>query len=322
MPDPKTVNPAPPSATPAPSSVIPAHAGIQSDGSKSAGSAPKTVIEFVDVYKLYQVGDSTVHALDGVSFQIQAGEFASIVGPSGSGKSTTMQIMGCLDLATYGTYYLDGQPISSYSEDQLAHIRNRKIGFVFQNFNLIGKMTLEENVELPLIYAGIPRHQRQAMVKTALERVELWGRHQHTPLEVSGGQQQRCAIARALVTEPELILGDEPTGNLDSHTSQEILELLQELNREGRTIVIITHDDHIAAQTSRRIRIMDGKITADESFSPQEKIPPFQGGGAPAPGVVSAKSSVDSRMRGNDEGEYGNDVSGHADESFSPKEGR
>ncbi|MDR1016471.1 MAG: ABC transporter ATP-binding protein [Coriobacteriales bacterium] len=264
---------------------------------------PKVVIEFVDVYKIYQVGDSEVRALDGVSFQVRQGEFASIVGPSGSGKSTTMQIMGCLDLATYGTYYLDGKPVSNYGEDELADIRNRKIGFVFQNFNLIGKMTLEENVELPLIYAGVGREERAPRVRQALERVDLWGRHQHTPLEVSGGQQQRCAIARALVTEPELILGDEPTGNLDSHTSAEILALFAELNREGKTIVLITHDDHIAAQTHRRIRIMDGKVAADEELDadrhpePSTRHPELDSGAHPEKIAGGARNDEGAKLR-------------------------
>lgn len=226
------------------------------------------MLELVEVYKLYQLGDEVIHALDNVSLSIDDGEFVSIVGPSGSGKSTLMHILGCLDTATYGTYYLGGQPVQSYSRSELALIRNLQIGFVFQSFNLIGRMTLEENIEMPLIYRGLPASERRERVEQALNRVGLWERRKHTPNSVSGGQQQRAAIARALVTEPTLILGDEPTGNLDSKTGTQIMELLYDLNAEGRTIVLITHDDSIARQAPRRVRIMDGRIIEDDRSGP------------------------------------------------------
>jgi len=221
------------------------------------------MLELVEIYKLYQLGDEEIRALDNVSLRIDDGEFVGIVGPSGSGKSTLMHILGCLDMATYGTYYLNEQPVQSYSANDLSRIRNHQIGFVFQSFNLIGRMTLEENVELPLIYRGMGAAERRQRVEAALSRVGLWERRRHTPNSISGGQQQRAAIARALVTEPSLILGDEPTGNLDSKTGAQIMELLYELHEEGRTIVLITHDDTIASQVPRRVRIMDGRITED-----------------------------------------------------------
>ena len=188
-------------------------------------------------------------------------EFVSIIGPSGSGKSTLMNIIGCLDVADAGTYRLDNLPIESYTENQLAQIRNRKIGFVFQNFNLIPKLTAEENVELPLIYQKVPRGERVERVKEALERVGLTKRAKHLPTELSGGQQQRVAIARAIVTRPKLILADEPTGALDTKTSQEIMDIFHELHAQGNTIVLITHDPNVAKQASRSIHILDGKIT-------------------------------------------------------------
>ena len=188
-------------------------------------------------------------------------EFVSIIGPSGSGKSTLMNIIGCLDVADAGTYRLDNLPIESYTENQLAQIRNRKIGFVFQNFNLIPKLTAEENVELPLIYQKVPRSERVERVKEALERVGLTKRAKHLPTELSGGQQQRVAIARAIVTRPKLILADEPTGALDTKTSQEIMDIFHELHAQGNTIVLITHDPNVAKQASRSIHILDGKIT-------------------------------------------------------------
>ena len=222
------------------------------------------MIQLKDVCKFYQVGDDRVRALDHASLHIKPHEFVSIIGPSGSGKSTLMNIIGCLDVADAGEYLLDGLPIESYSENELAKIRNEKIGFVFQSFNLIPKLSAEENVELPLIYQKVPRAQRQKRVVEALERVGLSHRAKHLPTELSGGQQQRVAIARALVTNPSLILADEPTGNLDSKTSQEIMEMFHELHAQGNTIVLITHDNDVANQAPRSIHILDGQLTEVE----------------------------------------------------------
>ena len=219
------------------------------------------MIDIQDLCKFYQVGDDRVRALDHATLHISPREFVSIIGPSGSGKSTLMNIIGCLDVADAGVYKLDGLPIGEYSENELAHIRNQKIGFVFQNFNLIPKLSAEENVELPLIYQKVPRGERQQRVREALERVGLTKRARHLPTELSGGQQQRVAIARALVTRPSLILADEPTGNLDSRTSREIMDIFHELHRQGNTIVLITHDNDVARQAERAIHILDGKIT-------------------------------------------------------------
>ena len=219
------------------------------------------MIDIKDLCKVYLVGDERVRALDHATLHIYPHEFVSIIGPSGSGKSTLMNIIGCLDIADAGSYHLDGLPIEEYSENQLAQIRNQKIGFVFQSFNLIPKLSAEENVELPLIYQKVPRVERQKRVKEALERVGLTHRAKHLPTELSGGQQQRVAIARALVTNPSLILADEPTGNLDSKTSQEIMDMFHELHTQGNTIVLITHDNEVAKQASRAIHILDGQIT-------------------------------------------------------------
>lgn len=219
------------------------------------------MIDIKDLCKVYLVGDERVRALDHATLHIYPQEFVSIIGPSGSGKSTLMNIIGCLDIADAGSYHLDGLPIEAYSESQLAAIRNQKIGFVFQNFNLIPKLTAEENVELPLIYQKVKRAERVERVRAALERVGLSQRAKHLPTELSGGQQQRVAIARAIVTNPKLILADEPTGALDSKTSQEIIDIFHELHRQGNTIVLITHDNEIAKQASRSIHIRDGKTT-------------------------------------------------------------
>lgn len=219
------------------------------------------MIALKDISKMYLVGDEEVRALDHASMYIDKGEFVSIIGPSGSGKSTLMNIIGCLDMADAGLYMLDGIPIEDYSENELARIRNEKIGFVFQNFNLIQKLTAEENIELPLIYQGIKREERRARVEEAIRRVGLEKRAKHLPTELSGGQQQRVAIARAIVTRPSLILADEPTGNLDSKTGEEIMEIFHELHDQGNTIVLITHDDHVAQQAARRIHIRDGKVS-------------------------------------------------------------
>ena len=219
------------------------------------------MIDIQGLSKGYLVGDERVRALDHATLHIYPHEFVSIIGPSGSGKSTLMNIIGCLDVADGGKYLLDGLPIEAYSENELARIRNQKIGFVFQSFNLIPKLTAEENVELPLIYQKVPRAERQKRVQESLERVKLLHRAKHLPTELSGGQQQRVAIARALVTRPALILADEPTGNLDSKTSQEIMEIFHELHAQGNTIILITHDNEVAKQASRAIHILDGRIT-------------------------------------------------------------
>lgn len=212
------------------------------------------------VSKKYNIGDAEVRALDDANLHIRKGEFVSIIGPSGSGKSTLMNIIGCLDVADEGKYYLDGLAIEEYSESQLAKIRNKKIGFIFQSFNLIGNLTARENVELPLIYQRVPAKERMELVDRALERVKLGSRVHHKPTELSGGQQQRVAIARAIATRPSLFLADEPTGNLDSSTGAEIMELFHELHEQGNTIVLITHDDSVARQAKRIIRIKDGHI--------------------------------------------------------------
>ncbi len=221
------------------------------------------MIEIKDICKVYTIGSESVWALNHASLHIYPGEFVSIIGPSGSGKSTLMNIIGCLDIADSGTYSLDGIAIEDYTENHLAQIRNLKIGFVFQSFNLIPKLTAEENVELPMIYQGIPVKERKERVEKALERVQLQNRAKHYPTELSGGQQQRVAIARAIATKPSLVLADEPTGNLDSKTSKDIMDIFHELHRAGNTIVLITHDDQVAMQASRQIRILDGVVKED-----------------------------------------------------------
>ena len=219
------------------------------------------MIDIKDLCKYYLVGDERVRALDHATLRVDAGEFVSVIGPSGSGKSTLMNIIGCLDVADAGSYRLDGLPIEAYSENELARIRNEKIGFVFQQFNLIPKLSAQENVELPLIYQKVPRSERTRRVAAALERVGLEKRGKHLPTELSGGQQQRVAIARAIVTRPKLILADEPTGALDSKTTREIMDIFHDLNRQGNTIVLITHDSDVARQAARSIHILDGKTS-------------------------------------------------------------
>ncbi len=218
------------------------------------------MIELKDICKVYTIGSESVWALNHASMHIYPGEFVSIIGPSGSGKSTLMNIIGCLDVADSGTYLLDGIAIEDYTENELARVRNLKIGFVFQSFNLIPKLTAEENVELPLIYQKVPAAERKRRVAEALERVQLQKRAKHYPTELSGGQQQRVAIARAIATKPSLILADEPTGNLDSKTTKDIMDIFHELHKMGNTIVLITHDDEVALQASRQIRILDGQV--------------------------------------------------------------
>lgn len=221
------------------------------------------LIEARELVKTYTMGDQTVHALRGVSLDIAEAEFVAIMGASGSGKSTLMNIMGCLDLPTSGEYRLAGESVEGMHGDQLASIRNRRIGFVFQQFNLLPRTSALENVELPMVYAGIHSAERRDKAKAALARVGLGERMDHTPAELSGGQQQRVAIARALVNHPQLILADEPTGALDSQTSEEIMKLLTELNQQGMTVVLVTHEHDVAAWAKRRIVFRDGKIVED-----------------------------------------------------------
>ena len=222
------------------------------------------LIDIKNIYKIYNEGkESEVRALDGVSLQIDRGEFVSIIGQSGSGKSTLMNILGCLDIPTYGDYHLDGTDITELTDKQLAHIRNKQIGFIFQGYNLIPALNARENVELPLIYQGLGMDQRYDRAMEALARVGMEDRADHRPAEMSGGQQQRVAIARAIATHPPIIMADEPTGALDSRTGRHVLEILHELNDEGVTIILITHDNGIAATAKRIVRISDGRIVAD-----------------------------------------------------------
>jgi putative ABC transport system ATP-binding protein len=221
------------------------------------------LLELQNVSKVYHLGGEEIRALDGVSLDIEAGQFISIIGPSGSGKSTLMHILGCLDTPTHGTIRLDGVMIQDASPRQLAAIRNRKIGFVFQFFNLLPKLNVLQNVELPMVYSGISARARRERAIAALRLVEMENRSKHRPSQLSGGQQQRAAIARALVNDPKIIFADEPTGNLDSHTGEVILELFRKLSSEGRTIILVTHDPEIAAVTPRRIEIRDGRISEE-----------------------------------------------------------
>ncbi len=222
-----------------------------------------SLVHIEHIMKIYNPGENEVRALDDVSLDIQEGEFVAIIGQSGSGKSTLMNMLGCLDVPTSGTYILSGEDVSHLSDNELSDIRNRRIGFIFQGFNLIANLTALENVELPLIYRGVPAAERQALAMEALSLVGLEHRIRHKPSEMSGGQQQRVAIARAIAAKPPVILADEPTGNLDSGSTKEIMKILHDLHESGRTVILITHDDQIAANAKRVVRIMDGKIESD-----------------------------------------------------------
>ena len=233
------------------------------------------LIELRDVYKIYQMGDTAVHALDGVTLTVDRGEFVAIVGQSGSGKSTAMNIIGCLDVPTSGTYHLGGVDVSTMDDDQQAEIRNRMLGFIFQQYNLIPKLNVLENVELPLLYAGLPASERKERARSALERVGLGDKCKNLPAQLSGGQQQRVSIARALAGNPSVILADEPTGALDSRTGREVLSFLQKLNAEGDTVVLITHDNSIAVRAKRIVRLQDGRIIYDgDAHDPQAVVQP------------------------------------------------
>ena len=241
------------------------------------------LITFQEVCKYYSMGDSTVTAADHISFEIGAGEFTAIVGSSGSGKSTCMNIIGCLDVPSEGTYLLDGQDVGRMNKNRLAEIRNELLGFIFQQYNLLPKLNLLENVEIPLMYAGVPRGERRERALAALEQVGLGDKLRHKPMELSGGQQQRVSIARALVGKPAVILADEPTGALDSRTGREVLSMLQDLHSSGHTVVLITHDNSIAVQAQRIIRLEDGHVVYD--------------GPADAPEAVVTPRAADMRRR-------------------------
>ena len=221
------------------------------------------VVEMKNIYKIYHMGDSDVHALDGISLTINKGEFVAIVGQSGSGKSTCMNIIGCLDVPTSGTYKLNGKDISRYTDDELAGVRNKMLGFIFQQYNLLTKLTVEENVALPLLYGGFSDKEQHTRAMEALKKVGLESKAKNMPSQLSGGQQQRVSIARALAGNPSVILADEPTGALDSRTGREVMQFLTKLHKEGNTIVLITHDNSIAAQAKRIVRITDGRIVYD-----------------------------------------------------------
>ncbi len=231
----------------------------------------EALVEIKNISKIYNPGENEVRALDHVSVSIGEGEFVAIIGQSGSGKSTLMNMLGCLDVPTEGSYKLHGRDVADLSDDELSDIRNREIGFIFQGFNLIPGLTALENVELPLIYRGVGKSERIRLSRAALEKVGLGHRMEHKPAEMSGGQQQRVAIARAIAQAPPVILADEPTGNLDSHSTQEIMEILQELNAEGRTVILITHDNEIAARARRVIKIKDGHIEEDSGGKEEQE---------------------------------------------------
>lgn len=238
------------------------------------------LIDVRDMYKIYNPGENEVRALDGVSLKVREGEFVAIIGHSGSGKSTLMNMLGCLDVPTKGTYILNNRDVSHLSDNELSEVRNNYIGFIFQGFNLIQNLTAIENVELPLIYRHVEKNKRKRLAVEALKKVGLENRMKHKPAEMSGGQQQRVAIARAIAAAPPLILADEPTGNLDSKSTKDIMKILDELNEQGNTIVLITHDDGIAANAKRVVRIMDGKIESDTGKTDEEDMDLVDGTGA------------------------------------------
>src|ERR671926_12029 len=237
---------------------------VTTPGVEVNGHDPRMMISMRNIWKTYQMGTEKVHALHGVSFDIPRGEYIAIIGPSGSGKSTLMNLIGCLDTPSQGEYWLNGKNVSEMDDDELARIRNQEVGFVFQTFNLLARATALHNVELPLIYGGVSASQRHDMAKKALHAVDLAERMTHKPNELSGGQRQRVAIARALVNRPSILLADEPTGALDSHTSMEIMDLFERLHSEGNTIILVTHEADIAMHAHRIINIRDGKVERDE----------------------------------------------------------
>ncbi|MCI8404547.1 MAG: ABC transporter ATP-binding protein [Clostridia bacterium] len=250
------------------------------------------LVEMKNVYKIYHMGDTAIHALDGISMTIEKGEFVAIVGQSGSGKSTCMNIIGCLDVATKGVYKLNGRAISNYTQDELADVRNKMLGFIFQQYNLLPKLTVLENVELPLLYAGVKDAERKKRALASLDRVGLKAKAGNYPSQLSGGQQQRVSIARALAGDPSVILADEPTGALDSRTGREVMIFLQRLNAEGNTIILITHDNSIAAQAKRIIRITDGRIVYDGPAEGDVTVMKQHGAGEEAPDDAKAKGAT------------------------------
>ncbi len=267
------------------SSAIEKVRGRGGNGNGTGNGSGATVLDVEDVTKVYHMGEIEVHALRGVSFQVEQGEFLAIMGPSGSGKSTLMNVLGCLDVPTEGRYFLNGQDVSHLKDRQLAHIRNREIGFVFQQFNLLRRTPALRQVELPLMYAGVGARERHERARRALETVGLAKRAQHRPDELSGGEQQRVAIARAMVTEPSIILADEPTGNLDTKAGEEVLRVFEQLNERNITIIFVTHDPEIAAHSQRTIQIRDGLIESDEASAGPRSAPaePPAGGESDAP---------------------------------------
>ncbi len=232
---------------------------------RTRGESGNPIIRLQGVHKVYDAGENAVHALRGIDLDVEAAEYMAIMGPSGSGKSTLMHILGCLDVPTEGEYLLDTTPVSKMSSRELARIRNRKVGFVFQSFNLLPRATTLRNVELPMLYAGIGRGERRERAQEALQRVGLADRARHLPAQLSGGQRQRAAIARALVNSPSILLADEPTGNLDTRTGQELLSIFDELHAQGHTVILVTHDTNVAAHARRVLHIVDGLVEADQT---------------------------------------------------------